>query len=343
MKKCAMIGCGGIGSYHLEHLMTFKDIELAGFCDIIPERAEAFAHKAGGRAYTDFHTMYDAVAPDMVFICVPPYAHGEIEFETIKRGIHMFVEKPVTLDLALAKEISRQVLEKGLITAVGFQCRYSNLIAPTKDFIAKHQIVYVEGARMGGIPDTPWWADKKLSGGQIVEQTVHQFDVMRYLMGEPTEVYTMGARGFVKRDHYDTDDLSNTAIRFASGALGNMATGCYATAGAAMDSKLTFSAKDARLDHYIITRVNIYGDAAVKGDYGLVVKGDGTLAAGADVVTLRDDGTAGITCDRTFVDAVLTGDAANIRSPYADAVKTLAFVLACNQSMEGNQPVKVPQ
>ncbi len=233
--------------------------------------------------------------------------------------------------------------EKGLITAVGFQCRYSNLIAPTKEFINKHQIVYVEGARMGGIPDTPWWADKALSGGQIVEQTVHQFDVMRYLMGEPDEVYTMGARGFVKQDNYDTDDLSNTAIRFDSGALGNMATGCYATAGATMDSKLTFSAKDSRLDHYIITRVNIYGDAQVQGGDGLVVKGDGTLSAGSDCVTLKDDGKAGITCDRTFVDAVLTGDGSAIRSPYADAVKTLAFVLACNQSMEENKPVKVPR
>lgn len=341
MKKLAMIGCGGIGTYHLNHLMTFKDIELAGFCDIIPERAQAFADKTNSKAYTDFKRMYDEVKPDMVFICVPPYAHGEIEFETIRRGIPFFVEKPVTLDYDLAMEINRQVTQRGLITAVGFQCRYSNLIEPTKDFVSKHEIIYVEGARMGGIPDTPWWADKRLSGGQIVEQTVHQFDVIRYLVGEPEEVYTMGARGFVKQENYDTDDLSNTAIRFENGALGNMATGCYATSGATMDSKLTFSARDARLDHYIITRVNIHGDAAIRDNDGLVVEGDGTLAAGGDCLTITDDGKAGITCDRTFVDAVLTGDGSKIRSPYADAVKTLAFVLACNQSMQENKPVKV--
>lgn len=40
MKKLALIGCGGIGGYHLGHFLQFEDIELAGFCDIIPERAE---------------------------------------------------------------------------------------------------------------------------------------------------------------------------------------------------------------------------------------------------------------------------------------------------------------
>ena len=73
MKKLAMIGCGGIGEYHLGHFLDYKDVELAGFCDIIPERAQAFVERAGsGRAFADFKDMYDEVKPDMVFICVPP-------------------------------------------------------------------------------------------------------------------------------------------------------------------------------------------------------------------------------------------------------------------------------
>ena len=56
---------------------------------------------------------------------------------------------------------------------------------------------------------------------------------------------------------------------------------------------------------------------------------------------LKDDGTAGDRCDRTFIDAVLTGDGSKILSPYADAVKTLAFVLACNQSIEEKRPVTI--
>ncbi len=70
MKKLAIIGCGGIGGYHLGHFKQFTDIvELAGFCDLIPERAENFVKEAGsGKAYTNYIEMYDEVKPDMVFI-----------------------------------------------------------------------------------------------------------------------------------------------------------------------------------------------------------------------------------------------------------------------------------
>ena len=136
MKKAVMIGCGGIGEYHLGHLLEFKDIELSGFCDLIPERAEEFAGKAAGaKTYTDFRAMYDETRPDMVFICVPPTKHGDIEFETINRGIAMFVEKPVALDIGLAGEISAKIDKKKLITAVGFQCRYDDMNEPAIEFI----------------------------------------------------------------------------------------------------------------------------------------------------------------------------------------------------------------
>ncbi len=170
MKKLAIIGCGGIGSYHLEHFLEYTDIELAGFCDLIPERAQAFAEKAGrGQAFTDYREMYDAVNPDMVFICIPPTCHGEIEFETIRRGIPFFVEKPLALDLDLARRIRDAAEEKGIITASGFQCRYSNIVKPTMDFLRTHEVPYVECARMGGIPGTPWWIKK--DGVQLLHRT----------------------------------------------------------------------------------------------------------------------------------------------------------------------------
>jgi predicted dehydrogenase len=288
--------------------------------------------------------MYDAVKPDMVFICVPPYCHGEIEMETIARGIHMFVEKPVALDMALAESIRDAAAAKGVITASGFQCRYSNLVPATQAFVNNNEIIYVGCERMGGLPDVHWWRVKDLSGGQAVEQTVHQFDMIRYIMGEVVEVSSFAARGFIKDiPGYDTDDVSVNALRFASGALGCVSTGCYALTGAAYDSKITFSAKDARLDHYIIERVRIYGNRENQPETGgLIFSGDGAMRFGGSAVQeLPDDGNAGRLCDRTFVDAVLTGDASKIRSPYADAVKTLALTLACNRSMAERKPVRL--
>lgn len=342
MKKYAMIGCGGIGQYHLNHLLQFQDIEAVAFCDLIPDRAAAFAKQAGGEVYTDYRELLDKSRPDMLFICIPPYAHGDIEMDVIKQGIPFFVEKPVSLDLNLAKRIRDEIARAGLITAVGFQCRYSSLNPPTRTFVEQNEISFVQCSRIGGVPEVSWWRNKTLSGGQIVEQTIHQFDLIRFVFGEPVNVFSMNARGFVRDvEDYDTDDLSVTVVRFANGALASISTGCYAQDGAAFDSKLTFSSRKSRLDHYLLQRVDIYGiDQAITKDSGLVVKGDGTMAAAAaSANSVDDNGQAGLTCDRTFVEAVISGDGSKILSPYADAVKTLAFTLGCNQSIETGQPV----
>ncbi len=351
MKKLAMIGCGGIGSYHLGHFVNFKDIvELAGFCDLIPEKAQGFVEKAGsGKAYTDYKVMLDEVQPDLVFVCIPPTCHGEIEFELIARGIPFFVEKPVAKDLELAKSIRNAVKEKGLITATGFQCRYSDINDPAIAFVKNHPIVFIDCARIGGVPMVWWWRKRSTSLGQIVEQTIHQFDLIRYIFGEPETVFTFGTKGFVTEvEGYDTEDASTTAVKFKNGVIGSISTGCYAKSGAAFDGKITFSARDSRAELYLASKLNIYGikpDEEAAQDTA-VIKGDGNLARSAKEgrIEYANSVDYGTICDRTFIEAVLSGDpadAAKIRSPYEDAVKSLAFTLACNQSMDTGLPVNV--
>ena len=58
-------------------------------------------------------------------------------------------------------------------------------------------------------------------------------------------------------------------------------------------------------------------------------------------VTRKSGVDFGTRCDRTFIDAVLTGDASKIRSPYSDACRSTAFTLACNRSMETGLPKKI--
>ena len=70
--------------------------------------------------------------------------------------------------------------------------------------------------------------------------------------------------------------------------------------------------------------------------------GDGALgAASKDTTLYRQDGDAGILCDRTFIEAVISGDGSKIRSSYRDAFKSVSFTMACNKSMELGVPVKV--
>ena len=334
MKKAVMIGCGGIGRYHLKHLVTFKDIELAGFCELISERAEAFAAEApGGRAaaFTDFRKMYDAVDPDMVFVCVPPSKHGEIEFETIDRNIPMFVEKPIALDMGLARQILAKIEEKKLITAVGFQCRYDDINEPAIRFVGERPAVTVEASRVGGVPRVEWWRVKALSGGQLTEQAIHQVDMLRLLFGEAESAYSVARRGFVTEGEfpgYDTDDTTTSVIKFKSGLICTMMTGCYSTGPLSWDSKITVGSRGARMEYRLCESTTVYEPANEGG-------------AGQSVVTYRSGVDFGTLCDRTFVDAAISGDGSKIRSPYSDAIKTLEITLACTESIKTGLPVNL--
>ena len=74
-----------------------------------------------------------------------------------------------------------------------------------------------------------------------------------------------------------------------------------------------------------------------------IIAGDGTQRKSDNEVgvTVESREDFGLACDRTFLDAVFTGDPSRIRSPYADAYKSVAFAMACNESMETGLPVKV--
>jgi len=351
MLKVCIIGCGGIGGYHLSHLVQFTDIiELAGFCDLIPEKARAFVEKAGsGKAFTNYVRMYDEIQPDAVFICIPPVSHGEglIELDTIERGIPFFVDKPVALNLFIANRIRDAVEKKNLITAVGFQLRYDNLTEPVRAFVKENKLATINVTRVGSIPMAWWFLDRATGGGQIVEQTIHQFDMLRYVYGEPESVFTMGARNFINPapKGYKTDDYSATVVRFKDGALATITTGLYATAGACADNKMTFGAKDSRCDFYPAQKALIYGKAPApkvdeKGTQSIVA-GDGALKSSDGAVEYKCNVDYGVLCDRTFVEAVISGDGSKVRSPYADAVKTLEFVLACNESMDTGRMIKL--
>ena len=350
MLKVCVIGCGGIGGYHLSHLVQYTDlVELVGFCDLDGAKAQAFAEKAGsGRVYTNFVKMLDAENPDAVFVCIPPISHGEgmVELELVERGIPFFVEKPIALSMFVARRVRDAIAAKKLITAVGFQLRYDNLVDTVKAYTAENRIATMNVTRIGGIPATWWFYDKAACGGQIVEQTIHQLDMMRYVYGEPETVFSMNARGFIEKPPagYRTDDYSVTAVRFAGGALATITTGVFAK-GAAADNKMTFNAADSHLDFYPAQKALIFGKAPAEGGEAKgtqsVVAYDAAVKTSGGALEYKTTVDYGLVCDRTFLEAVASGDGSKIRSPYADAAKTLAFVLACNESMDTGKAVKI--
>ncbi|NLG38138.1 MAG: Gfo/Idh/MocA family oxidoreductase [Clostridiales bacterium] len=320
--RVAMVGCGGICNFHLSHLTQFEDVVFAGFMDIRPEKAREKAAAAGaGKVYEDYLKMLDDARPDALYICVPPDQHGSIEFEAIRRGIPFLVEKPMALGMELAHSIRDAAGKAGIVTAVGFQDRYLDIIEKTRELLEGRVVGLIDGAWLGGIPGPYWWPTYATSGGQIVEQNIHLFDMLRYLIGEPAKVYCAGGRGIVRREGYDLHDYSSAVITFRSGVVATLFTGCYLDRNVPGKNGLHFRCVDADIRYTLRQSVEI--------DTGSMVQ------------IFRKQADQGVAEDRAFIDAVKTGDQSLVRSPYADACKSLALTLACNESIATGKEISL--
>ena len=325
--RIAFIGCGGRSWVHISRLMTFDDVELCGFMDVLPERAQEKCEKAGqGKVYLDAAAMLDEVKPDIVYICVPPDQHGKIEDAVIERGIHFFVEKPMALTMEMAQDICDRAKAKGLIACCGFQDRYLELVEQCRIWMQGRQVGHVDAAWVGGIPGVPWWPKYETSGGQIVEQNIHLFDMLRYLFGEADTVYCAGSKGLVQKEGYNLHDASTAVITMKSGLIATIFTGCYRTGGKPngqpdFPKGMTIHCADGDIRYYLRNRV--------------------TLDTPDEVITKKWTRDWQTDMNRTIIDAVKTGDASKIRSPYEDALKSLRLTFACNESLKTGLPVKL--
>ena len=194
MVRIGFIGAGGIAGRHVSDLLRFEDVTIAAVADPVEERAQAQAARCNANAYTDYAAMLDRETLDAVYICVPPFAHGPLERAAVERRLPFFVEKPLACDWQTAVQIEQAVRACSLVTAVGYHWRYLDTVEEAQARLAANPAALVLGYWLDATPPPAWWRKEQESGGQMVEQTTHIFDVARVLVGDVTTVYATGAR-----------------------------------------------------------------------------------------------------------------------------------------------------
>jgi len=324
--KIGMIGCGGIASVHAERLKSLEEVEMIAFADVIKEKAESFSKRyGGGRTYTNWREMLNKEPLDIVYICIPPFAHSDEVIVSAEKGIHIFIEKPIALDMKLAWNMVRAVEKNNVKSQVGYCLRFGYAIDKAKQLIESGEAGKIGLAVgwywchfLGG----PWWRDKNKSGGQIVEQSTHLYDAIRYLCGELEEVYgQMNKRFWTDIPDYTVEDVSSTTFRFKSGAIGSISA---TTWGAASQWWFKWLMATEKYTMYAEDRdtLNLYSTEENK-----VIR----ESEQRDVYLLES---------KDLIQAILNDS--ETRTPIREGAKTLEFTLAARKSMETGKPVKFP-
>ena len=164
MIRVGFVGTGGITERHFTAIGRLREqAEVVAVCDVIEERATAAAQAHGARAYLSFPEMLARERLDALYVCLPPDAHVDQELTAINRGIHLFVEKPLPLDLDKASIIARRAKEAGLVTSVGFHWRHWEHVKAVRAALAGDRVGMALGYFLNTLPSSPWWRIKARS------------------------------------------------------------------------------------------------------------------------------------------------------------------------------------
>jgi predicted dehydrogenase len=319
--RVAFIGAGEAGRAHLATVSGIDDVHICAVADIDRDRAAALAAECGAKAYERCSEILESEKPDAVYVCVPPAMHGTIEIQLADAGVPFFVEKPINLDLSVASQVEQMVAEQDLTTSVGYQFRYSDAVQAARDFLSNRQPVLAQGFYVGSMPEKPWWRNKTLSGGQVVEQASHVFDLLRYLVGEVETVCAFATTGaMLDVPEYSVEDASVAALEFSGGSIAQVATSCVLNGGGKPRVGIRFDGRSftVQLDPQALSISDSQGSR------------DEVFHATPELWSAR--------ADRAFIEAVRTGDRSGILCDYSDALHTLDLVLSVDRSLTERQP-----
>ncbi len=227
--KFLFAGCGSIGRRHIANLKA-----LEPSCEIMAYRVrgEPLGEFGKTHAIQEISGLDAALdwGPDAVFVTNPTSLHLPVAMKAAKRGMPLFIEKPLSHSLSGVNDFLRLCQKKKLLVLVGYKMRFHPSVLKIKSLVEKGTVgrVLAAKAQYGGyLPDWHPWEDyrgmysaqKKLGGG-IVLDAIHELDYLSWIMGPVKTVQAMGGR--LSNLDIDTEDMVEMLLQFRSGALGNV-------------------------------------------------------------------------------------------------------------------------
>ncbi|WP_226536047.1 Gfo/Idh/MocA family protein [Fictibacillus halophilus] len=225
MIKFAIVGCGHIAKKHAEAIEKAEGAELFAVCDTIPENMEYYIEKYGVEGYQSLTTLLEQDDLDVINICTPSGYHANIAIAAANAKKHVVVEKPIALTIEDTEAIIDACKSNGVKLSVVHPNRFrpaimelNRVLSDGKTGTLSHANATVRWNRNQEYYDqAPWRGTKSLDGGVLMNQAIHNLDLMLWTMGDVEEVYSMAA---TRLRNIEAEDVSTGLVRFKNGALG---------------------------------------------------------------------------------------------------------------------------
>jgi myo-inositol 2-dehydrogenase/D-chiro-inositol 1-dehydrogenase len=259
----AVIGTGRIGSVHTQNLIrNIHEAKVVAICDIRLNIAQAVADELGiERVVKDYHELLEDREIEAVLIATNTDTHEFIVRDAANAGKQVFCEKPLALNLADIDDVMKTVDRTGVKLQVGYNRRFDKSFQHVRHVVTSGDIGHPCILHITNRdPEPPSLEYAKSSGGMFLDMSIHDFDMVRFQIGEVDEVYAIGSvlvAPYLK-DIGDVD-VDIITLRFANGAVGSID-----------NSRKCVYGYDQRLEVFCSEGTamagNEYENTAVKGD-----------------------------------------------------------------------------
>ncbi len=206
--RVGVIGVGHLGQHHARLYAGLPSVALVGVCDIDGKRAHSVAERYGTAAHEEASALLRDV--DAVSIAVPTSAHHAVVKACLKAGVHVLVEKPITVTPEEALDLVEMAKKEGRVLQVGHIERFNPAIRSVRPHIAKP--AFIECHRLSP------FGERGTDVDVVLDLMIHDLDmVLSFHPGSVEEVRAAGVPVLSS-----TIDIANARIAFSGGCVANM-------------------------------------------------------------------------------------------------------------------------
>ena len=206
--RTAVIGTGYLGRFHAQKYAALDEAELIGVVDVNQDNARRVANECGTSIYTRHEDLFGEV--DAVSIVVPTQLHYRIAKDFLEHGIHVLVEKPMTVTVAEAEELVSLSKKNNLVLQVGHLERFNSAVMALEPVLKTPR--FIESHRLA--PFNPRGADVNV----VLDLMIHDIDIIQNLVRSPVKHIDTNGVSVLTDEH----DIVNARILFENGCVANV-------------------------------------------------------------------------------------------------------------------------
>ena len=206
--KIGVLGAGHLGKIHLRLLQESSVYELVGFYDSQPQIAAKISREFGYRSFSEVDSLLDEV--DVIDIVTPTISHFELGKKALEKGLHIFLEKPITASVEEANELVSLAKAKGLLGMVGQVERFNPALMAANPYI--NTPMFIETHRLAEF--NPRGTDVSV----VLDLMIHDIDaILSVVQSKVIDVQASGVSIIS-----ETPDIANARLRFENGCVANL-------------------------------------------------------------------------------------------------------------------------